>query len=62
MAKGGGGIEGVREWEGMRGVWEEVHRKRGLYQLTNWSYSQKYKKGGRWGNRVLRGGGGVKEA
>ena len=49
MVKGDGGIEGVREWEGMRGVWEEVHRKRGLYQLTNWSYSQKYKKGGQVG-------------
>ena len=30
VVKGGGGIEGVREWEGMRVVWKEVHRKMSL--------------------------------
>ena len=50
--------------EGDAGVPGEVHPKTpGLYQLTNWSYSQNIKRGvvGEVGEQGLRGGLGVKE-
>ena len=51
MVKGGGGIEGVREWEEMRGFGRRSTEKQVSINSQTGVIAKKIKKRGRWGNR-----------